>query len=326
MKVFWDSYGLDKAQSGIGVYGLEIYRKLVQSEIRPTVIGAHSGSLDQIYQFASFNSCRVARKIKLFVPYDIERILANAVLRSEKTVFHGLSNFNVPRAEKLPGLKIVVTVHDFIPFKFPHSVSRLYQLQMMKLIPQALENAHAIICVSPTTLRDLQLLFPQYSAKAVVIPNGVRRREVANNGATEVAKRNSILTVSRGEAYKNLRLIPQILQKLPENIIWTLVTDHQTGLDMAVNNAELQAAKRLVIKTSLDADELQKAYQETELHVSLSDYEGFGFPIVESLLAGAKTAILGSVGVANYLPESLYYDLSPCRDDVTQLAQKICEI
>jgi glycosyltransferase involved in cell wall biosynthesis len=326
MRVFWDSYGLDNAQSGIGVYGREIYQRLIDQGVCPTLIGATSRRLEPLYQFAEKNSSPLLRKLKLLVPGDIKACLREELNSDQKFIVHGLSNFNVLTGRRAKNCKVVLTVHDFIPYKFPGSVSSWYRFQIAHLMPKAMAAADAIVCVSHATQRDLQTLFPQYAPKSLVIPNGVKRPLLSPVGSSVTTVAKSILTVSRGEAYKNLHLIPQILQKLDTDTKWTLITDSQTSANMRLAFADLLQGGKLNIIADVGAAQLGEAYQSADLHISLSDYEGFGFPIVESLLAGSKTAVLGSVGVTDYLTKDLYFDLSQNRHDLSQLADEIRHI
>jgi glycosyltransferase involved in cell wall biosynthesis len=137
--------------------------------------------------------------------------------------------------------------------------------------------------------------YPLSRGRTLVIPNGwphPREKGTKNQDS-------SLLTISRQESYKRLDLIPRILQKLPQRMRWTVVTDER-GL------ALLQAAAdpRLILRTRISEHEMHDLHAAADLYVHPSRLEGFCLPAAASISHGVPVLFTRGSGIDEVVGEA----------------------
>lgn len=190
-EVYWDSLGLDRPDSGIGVYGASLLRELAAIEVFPKIVVPNYLEFFPVKQQRLSGEPRFLSKLparKLWGSEFSFNSINPDLQATRPTIYHGLSNFNLPciRRPKPQAVRFVLTVHDLIPILAGSSVSRALRLQSRFLLPRALERADSIIAVSNWTSSTLAERFPQHCSKITVIPNGF-----LYSGAQEYRKRKN---------------------------------------------------------------------------------------------------------------------------------------
>jgi len=236
-------------------------------------------------------------------------IFAPSLRAAGVTLFHS-TGICAPR---LDGIKTIATVHDFMPILFPEwggdrTTLRNYRRWLLR--------ADRLMVVSRHTLKDMLDLFDVPEEKAVVIPPGVdtdifKPKEPQAEADTLRRRyrlpRRYLLSVGPYDLRRNFKILIRVLQELigtPEGRDLGLVIagarsgnyEEVAGLARA---ARLQ--DRVCFAGYVPMEDLVRLYQEAEVLVYPSLYEGFGQPPMEALACG--TPVVSSN--ASALPENL---------------------
>lgn len=233
-------------------------------------------------------------------------------------LFHGLSNELPLTIHRTRGVKSVVTIHDLIFLRLPHSYPavdrRIYDYKCR----YACRRADRIIAVSECTKRDIVYYYGIPEEKISVIYQGCDpafARPVPQAEREEVCRRYGlprryVLCVGTIEERKNALMAVEALRRLPTELHLVLVgrpTAYAEKVKARVAEAGLQ--QRVHLLHGLPFADLPAVYQCASSFIYPSVYEGFGIPILEALNAGlpvvaAKGSCLEEAGG----PHSFYAD------------------
>lgn len=175
--------------------------------------------------------------------------------------------------------KLVLTVHDLIPFEFKTwrpSLSGLFwgifysSGFFLKLL---LKNADLIVAVSQTTAAELSKLTKK---RIEVVYNAPELQTVDQ---TEPHKQ--LIYVGRFEAYKNVETLIKAINKLPE---YRLVL--VGPIDGKRKKQLTDEGKRLEFTGAIREDELAARLKQSAALVTASQAEGFGIPVINAMQSG----------------------------------------
>ena len=238
--------------------------------------------------------------------------------------------------------KLVVTVHDIIPYLFPQD----YPVGVRGKINfwrqrQSLKKAACVVADSNATKKDLIDKFkiaPEKIRVVYLAANPALARDVSLQQITNVKKSYALskpYVLYVGDINKNKNL-PQLIKALkfvdkpvdlvcvgrnfiPQDIPeWQAISEQ---LDLS------DVKQRVKFLTSVTADsELAAIYAGASVYVQPSYYEGFGLPVLEALTCGcpvvcAKNSSLAEVGgqVATYAASTRAEDLAQAINQVLAL-------
>jgi len=192
-------------------------------------------------------------------------------------------------------VKRVVTIHDLIPLMFrdhaPRSKkNRVYPL-FKWLMNSVAARSDAIIAVSESTRRDIlqhMKIPPAQSEKVHVIYEGVPASYVPGRraGAGDL----TFLYVGRRDPYKNLPLLVRALAEVRKRGLQARL--RVVGGDDPRYPEARREADTLGINDAIEwsgyvpDDALLSAYQQADVFVLPSRYEGFGLPVLEAMACG----------------------------------------
>jgi mannosyltransferase len=183
----------------------------------------------------------------------------------------------------------IVTVHDFIHEKISKSIFSYKHILLKK---QAIKSANHIICVSKNTKNDLLNFFPNLMEKDIsVIYHGVSNKFFKIK-EDDFSYKPYVIFVGNRTKYKNFELALQTLSLLPKNISIYIVGTSP------LNFYELMLIKRYKIENryqfifNLDLKTLNEYYNNAIALLYPSEYEGFGFPVIEAMKSGCPVIIL----------------------------------
>gem|GEM_PF-3491827 len=193
----------------------------------------------------------------------------------------------------------VVTIHDCIPLRAPerHFIHTLWSNFTFRIAGRA----QAIHVPSSFTASEVSSLLHLDSSRVRTIPWGVdldrfssvRRRRASDD--VEVAG-----YLGGFGPRKNVRWVLQLAERFPN-----------VEFRIAGNGRALSELKSYVASKGLSnvhfigfvpEDELPQFYAGLDVFLFPSQYEGFGFPVVEALAAGVPYVITGDAGIAQELP------------------------
>ncbi|MDC3282902.1 glycosyltransferase family 4 protein [Opitutales bacterium] len=196
----------------------------------------------------------------------------------------------------------IITVHDLI-----HELFDKEDIHVRQTRKNILQNAKAIISVSHNTKKDLLNIYPSLEPdKVFVIHHGLTEDKQTLINASE-CKKNYLLYVGHREGYKNFKILMPTLKEIRKKYpIELFVVGPQP------TNSEIQLIKKHNLNESIkfkgiESDEmLSKLYEDCIAFLYPSLYEGFGYPLIESMARGAipiasKTScipeVLGKAGI-----------------------------
>ncbi|MBU7585031.1 MAG: glycosyltransferase family 4 protein [Nostoc sp. TH1S01] len=183
----------------------------------------------------------------------------------------------------------VITVHDLIPLIWQQDFKATSTLWKYLYIP-AIKNAKAIITESENTKKDILRFCNISPEKIFVIPIGYTFKEVS---AAEVSYKKDpyiLYVCSTHYPYKNLFKLFEAYHAIHNNFPHKLVI---VGKSIArftpqikTKISELGLSEKIVLRENLSDTDLAIIYQNADLFVYPSLYEGFGIPPLEAMSYG----------------------------------------
>jgi glycosyltransferase involved in cell wall biosynthesis len=270
----------------------------------------------------------ITPKSNLFTSWWRTRGVVADLKRDGIELYHGLSH-ELPIGIGDSGIKSVVTIHDLIFMRFPQYFGFVSRKIYAAKIKYACKHADRIIAVSEKTKADLVQLLNVHPEMIEVLYQGCDDSFRIKQSEAKVAgvktkynlPERYILNVGTIEPRKNLLLLAKALLYLPKDT--QLVVVGKKGKYFEVVNkyiTEHKLAEQVLFLDNAAFADLPAIYQQAQLFVYPSRYEGFGIPVLEALVSGvpaigAKGSCLEEAGG----PDSLYCD----PDDETDLTEKI---
>lgn len=176
----------------------------------------------------------------------------------------------------------IVFIHDLLPITHPHLFPLKMRIRTRIFFSLAIWRAAMVIAVSEFTRSEIERLYPGCANRLTTVLNGPSFPVETFQEMREPATERYILNVGRIEPRKNVPMLVDAFLKadLPD-VKLVLVGSHDNGFDY-----QLPADPRIVWKQGIDNDELISLYRGAELVVYPSEAEGFGIPLLDSLLFG----------------------------------------
>lgn len=205
--------------------------------------------------------------------------------------------FPAPMARSVYPCATVLSLHDLYPFDIPCNFGRLKSVVARHTISQCVRRVDGIACVSSVTQMEFARRFPTLVHKTQVIQNVVEFRVPASiTGRLEMLKgRSFILCVAQHRSNKNIPLAIRVLERLlGERILPAesrLVVIGIPGPETRKIEEEMRIARlsrKVLLFSGLSDAEMRWCYENCLMLLAPSSMEGFGLPIAEAMLAGAR--------------------------------------
>ncbi len=237
-----------------------------------------------------------------FLPKSIWRSygMAKDVEKEKIDIFHGLSN-EIPKG--LGSVKSVVTIHDLIFKVLPETYPFVDRTIYDKKTKYCCEKADVIIAISESTKRDILKYYRVNEEKIKVIYQSCHPIYYQENHLDKTILKTKlnlpkefILSVGSLETRKNTLNIIKALAATPQGKrtpLYILGKGKKYKKILQAYIHEKQIQKWIFfIEAFVTLPELKALYELASLVVYPSMYEGFGLPVVESLLC--KTPVITS--------------------------------
>lgn len=235
-----------------------------------------------------------------FLPKDDERETLEMpywLTRERVDVFHLPQNgFRIP---ELKSCKIIVTIHDLIPYFLPEMVRSSFLKRFIHEMPYIVERADRIITVSATSKNDIIKIFTIDPAKITVIPSapsiayrplpkdetrqklrnqyGIKKPYILYVGGLNPRKNIAELIYAYSKVYRDLPCSQRLLIFGPNG-------QHLDRLQLLAKSLSLEEA--VVFPGFVPSEDLPLFYNGADLFVYPSLYEGFGLPPIEAMACG----------------------------------------
>jgi len=309
MKIVFDARWIFPQLSGIGTYCRELLAAFhrLDTPHRFTVLFDDANQQDRIMDESGLRAN--PRFESRLVGWDLfsirNQVLLGPLLKREGADLYHSPNYLIPlpafprRRPRRPAL--VVTLHDVIPLLLkdhaPRSrKSRLFWLYRW-LMHETARRADAILCVSEAARTDClrALAVPtQDHSRFRAVWNGVSPRFRPPSARRSVKAPDAlrqVLYVGRFDPYKNLpaliRAFAILKRRAPFPVQLLIAGPPDPRYPEAPRLvSELALGPSVLWAGYLDDAALLKAYQESDLLVLPSRYEGFGLPVVEAMACG----------------------------------------
>jgi glycosyltransferase involved in cell wall biosynthesis len=193
--------------------------------------------------------------------------------------------------------KVVVTIHDIIPYIMEKTVGAGYKKIFFEQMPRILEKADHIIAVSYNTKQDLIEFCGVNEEKITVIHEGVDLlfRPLPEDQIKSCLEKYYeidfpyIFYVGGFSGRKNVAALLEAFSKaaLDKNLYLLLVGKPSPNTEILRKQAQkLKILEKIIWLTDVPLEYLPILYNGAELFVYPSLYEGFGLPLLEAMACG----------------------------------------
>jgi len=342
MRIGIDARWIFAAVSGIGRYTRNLISSLAEVDPINEYIIIFDDPKNMETQMDKFVLGRHENFQCLCVPYPLYSIknmrkLPRLLDQLQLDIYHS-TNFMAPVGKSR--CKILVNIHDLIPYLFPKYVPRSKKKKLMPLFKlfmrRIAKKADGIITGSENTRQDILRCFKIPPEKVKMIYDGIENRYFTENSSNE--KRgpcekfniggNMILCVGRADPYKNIMGLVRAFRELVAHdtgdYSLVLVGEEDSRYPEAKEFVEQQQlGDRVFFAGYLDDDALLRAYRQADLLVHPSLYEGFGFPPLEAMACGTPVVSSDRASLPEVLGKAAIF-VDPEKPD--QMAEAIARV
>lgn len=186
----------------------------------------------------------------------------------------------------------VTTVHDLSFFAIPQDFGPLDAARRRALVRLSVRASRRLVAVSDFTRRELAVFLPESDGRVVTIPHGADAGSdpgLRGSARERLGVRGPLLLsvgsiLNRRRLPELLRAVARVARRHPD-LTLEVVGENRTHptLDLARLVEGLGLARRVRLSGYLADDALALRYAAADLAVYLSDYEGFGMPVMEAM-------------------------------------------
>jgi glycosyltransferase involved in cell wall biosynthesis len=304
------------AHAGIGRYIAELVKRVTKSthDIRWVLFCSDSDQATELLGKNYSNEIEV-----IFAPirqYSIkEQLELPRIFEAAKLDLLHVPHFNIPLSYSG---KIVVTIHDLLWHEYKgmqvttlNPISYWPKYWAYRFIARkAVERASTIFVPTQTVKKTIATYYPKSVSKILVTKEGIGSPllEFTTKSSTK-RKPNTLLYVGSLYPHKNVSLVLQALEELPE---YTLeIVGARTAFLERLEAEVLQrnVKSQVVFKGRLSDAELAQSYKQTTALVQPSMSEGFGLTGLEAL-AFSTPVLASDIPIFHevYQDAALYFD------------------
>ena len=342
MKVVIDARWIFPEISGIGRYTEALIQHLIPMapEVHFILLFDRTDLLERTLDNAGIaDAANLETRLVEFGVLSVRnQIQGPGLLRNLHADVYHSPNYLIPLLAFPPGRRgrtaCVVTIHDVIPLAFPDHTPRARKRRLFpiykRLMREVGRRADLMLTVSEASRRDVlkHLHIPPDRESAVrVVYNGVDP-QYRPPDSPPPAHPPTLLFVGRMDPYKNLAALIEALAivragPLPDARLRVVGPPDPRYPDAP------ERARRLGLDTAIDwigyatSHDLVQFYQQADLFVLPSRYEGFGLPVIEAMASGTPV-ICGNAGSLPEVAGKAAIQVDP--DDVTALANAITQV
>ncbi len=206
-------------------------------------------------------------------------------------IIHGTDHFVYPYKKALK----IMTIHDLSFIKYPEYAPKIVKNNYKNRIENCLKWTDLIITFSESTKQDINQIFNFPETKIFITPQASRYENLKINLSTTTnynLNHPYLLFVSTFEPRKNIINIIKAFNHLKQTkkIDHNLILIGQKGWQYqpifeAINNSQFR--DNIYHLGYLSDQEVALFYQNAEVFIYPSYYEGFGLPVLEAMSLGA---------------------------------------
>jgi mannosyltransferase len=257
----------------------------------------------------------------------IDRYLPCRIDSNEKFIFHSSYYRYCNNIKSIN----VVTVYDFIYEKFKSGLPKLVHSLQKK---NTIKKAKKIICISENTKRDLLEFYKDVNEeKIAVIGLGadeevfqIKENKNLSNKFSSLNNQKYILFLANpNHEYKNFKLVDAVISHFDDIKIVIINNSKFDDFKNLVNNKNFN---KIYVFNSVSDEELNNLYNSAMCLFYPSLYEGFGIPVIESMMAGCPVITFSNSSMRE-LVKDYYLNISYNKDSISQIidiVRKLSEV
>lgn len=221
------------------------------------------------------------------------------LVKDKIKIYHGLSH-ELPFGIDKANIKSIVTIHDLIFLRYPQFFRAIDNKIYFQKFYHSCKVADKIIAVSQQTKNDIVNFFKIDQNKIEVVYQGCNDifKQTISEEVSETTKKKYnipnqyLLYVGTIEERKNLLTILKCLKSLPNQKLVVVGNGKEYKNKCLKFIKDNQLENRVYILSGLTLSELASTYQNAQMLIYPSLFEGFGIPIIEALYS--KTPVISS--------------------------------
>lgn len=224
--------------------------------------------------------------------YSMAELQEKDLRKDSIDLFHGLSTY-LP--DSTSSVRTVVTLHDVIFMRYPEYYSEHEKRTLETLFRASCLNADKIIAASRQTADDAIRFLDADPSRIEVVYQGcdsIFHTRPDMETIRSVAKKyrlpqKYILNMGKLEPRKNILNVIKAFKGIPEEYHLVIAGRHTPYADTIRLAAEESGmGNRIHILTGMDYSDLPSIYAGADMLTYISDFEGFGLPVLEALSIG----------------------------------------
>jgi len=289
LKIYLDNiiFSLQSA-GGVSTYWYELWKELLKDKDQYVI------ALEQCQ-----NNKNMLRKMLDIQP---KMILSEAKTKinliryipiQKKIVVQSIFHSSYYRYSKQKDIVQIVTIHDFTYEYYRSGVSKLIHSWQKG---NAIRQADGLICVSNNTRNDLLKFYPQLNPDKVrVIYNGVSNdfypiNDCNDKTLEQVINNPYYLFIGDRSKYKNFDIAVELAQTFVDKHLVIVGSKQLNERELGNLNTKLKNRWHFICNVS--QGQLNTLYNFAFCLLYLSEYEGFGIPVIEAMGAGCPVVAL----------------------------------
>ena len=280
---------------GISKYWYYLLKDIRNNNLNYTVLNQKKFSKN------IFDKFEYKKNNKTFLlPKYIERYMPVHINSNKKFIFHS-SYYRVSLNKKAIN---IVTVHDFIYEKYRKGISKYIHTLQKNF---AINNSSVIICNSKNTKNDLLNYLPKLPKENIcTIPMGadpnyfkILKKSFKFDKFKGLKNKSFFLFIGNPLiSYKNFSLVDDVLLNFKDKKLVIITNKNLNDIKKIVDKDNLN---KIIIFSDLTDKELNFLYNNAFCLFYFSLYEGFGMPIIESMMAGCPVVSIDNSSISELI-------------------------
>lgn len=290
MNIIIDARMVEKNLHGIGRYTFELVKRLIkQPNISLKLITNNESLSKEIFE-ESAKISYLTMKSKFLSPFEI--IEFPLILNRYKNdhIFHSTSFSSSPFIR----VKSFITIHDLNHLALPQYYSKFHKYYYRFIVKPFSLKCNKIFTVSKFSKDEIVNWLGCNEEKVIVTYNGIdfEKFKVNSKLNEDIKKKYSlpqkyILYIGNLKPHKNLERVLKAFEQIEDKEI-KLVINNNNNMELKRIINLLKLTDRVKFIGFVDDKDLSGIYNQSEVFVFPSLYEGFGLPPLEAIASGTK--------------------------------------
>jgi len=304
MNIGFDAKRIFYNETGLGNYSRTLVRLLKKSYpfehyylFSPPMRGENPHKHRQ-----EFSDCTIVEPEhfldRIFPAYWRNYSVVKSLPKYNLDIYHGLSH-EIPRGIEKTGIKSIVTIHDLIFLRYPEFYKSWDVAMYKRKYLASCFRADAIIAISENTKKDIlehlnipaEKIHVVYQSASADYYQAIPEHETRRVRQKYLLPETYLLYVGSLNKRKNLAPLIEAIPRLKNKDLQLIIVgsgSEKKRLEQVVQNEGVSRQVRFL--SGVPNEDLPSLYHGARVFIYPSLYEGFGIPIIESLLC--KTPVI----------------------------------